>query len=171
MINGGNSYAVNNADFITNLVMHGNEYAILDKPVPFYQIALHGNVTFAGTPINLSPENTQGILEAAESGAALYFTFMHDSEKRLQETNYTEYYASNFDNWEAKLNQIYDEYNKNMADVMDCKIADHQYISNTVTETVFDNGKKVIVNFGYTDFTTESGLVVPARDYKVTGGR
>ena len=171
MINAGNSYAVSSVDFITNLNMHGNDYAIIDKTIPFYQIALHGNVNFAGTPINLAPENKQGILEAAESGAALYFTFMHDKETRLQETFYTEYYASNFDNWEKELEAIYKEYNKNMAGVIDSYISDHQYISDTVTVTTFDNGKKVYVNFGYVDYITEDGLKIPAREYKVTGGR
>ena len=52
MINGGNDYAVKNADFITNLTLHGNQYAIIDAFVPFYEIALHGYVNYAGTPIN-----------------------------------------------------------------------------------------------------------------------
>ncbi|MCQ2584852.1 MAG: DUF5696 domain-containing protein [Treponema sp.] len=167
MVNAGNSYSVASADFITNMVMHGNEYAILDKSVPFYQIALHGNINFAGSPINLAPENKQGILEAAESGSALYFTFMNASEKKLQDTFYTEYYASNFDNWEGRLESIYAEYNSKLGKVVGSRIDDHKYLSDAVTCTTFENGYKVYVNFGYTDFTTDNGFVVPSRDYKV----
>ncbi|MBO6101212.1 MAG: hypothetical protein J6P07_07785, partial [Spirochaetaceae bacterium] len=56
MINAGNVYAVKDADCVTNMVFHGNDYAILDKHVPFYQIALHGNVTFTGSSINIANE-------------------------------------------------------------------------------------------------------------------
>ena len=167
MVNAGNAYSIKYADFITNMVMHGNEYAILDKSVPFYQIALHGNVKFAGSPINLAPENKQGILEAAESGSALFFTFMNASEKKLQDTFYTEYYASNFDNWEERLEEVYSEYNSKLGNVVSSRIDDHKYLSNAVTCTTFENGYKVYVNFGYTDFTTEGGLLIPSRDYKV----
>ena len=167
MVNAGNVYSVPYADFITNLVMHGNDYALLDKTVPFYQIALHGNVHFAGSPINLSPENTQGLLEAAETGAGLYFSFMNANEKALSDTFYTEYYASNYENWKDRLQDIYSEYNSNMGKVINSRIDNHEYVSNVVTKTTFENGGVVYVNFGYTDFTTADGLVIPSRDYKV----
>ena len=111
MINGGNDYAVKDADFITNMTLHGNQYAIIDAFVPFYQIALHGYVNYAGNPINLSFEKDQLILESAEAGAGLNFSFMEASPERLQETYYTEYYASNFDTWKERFVDIYKEYN------------------------------------------------------------
>ena len=42
MINSGNDYALPYVDFITNMELHGNAYAIIDRTVPFYQIAMHG---------------------------------------------------------------------------------------------------------------------------------
>jgi len=170
MINAGNAYALNNVDFITNLKLHGNDYAILDQQVPFYQIALHGYKNFAGEPINLSYENNQIILESAEAGAALYYVFMNDSERSLQETNYTEYYAACFDSWKDRLYNTYEEYNKEIGAVRNSTISDHSYLNETVTVTTFDNGTKIYVNFGYVDYTTDSGVVVAAREYKVVKG-
>ncbi|MCQ2573623.1 MAG: DUF5696 domain-containing protein [Treponema sp.] len=167
MINGGNAYAATKADFITNLVMHGNDYAILDKSVPFYEIALHGNVNYSGVPINLSPEYKQAILEAAESGAGLSFTFMGAKEKALSETNYSEYFGANFENWEERFAEVYADYNSKLGKVVDSKIDDHKFLSDVVTVTSYENGYQVYVNFGYTDFTTTDGVVIPARDYKV----
>ena len=167
MINGGNAYAIKEADFITNMSMHGNGYAIFDRQVPFYEIALHGYKNYAGSPINLGYENDQIILESAECGAGLYFVFMKESERKLQETNYTEYYAACFDSWKEKLDDIYTRYNKELGPVRNSLIVDHDFVNDDVTVTTYDNGYKVYVNFGYVDCRTDSGLLIPAREYKV----
>lgn len=172
MINAGNDYAIKSADFVTNVIFHGNDYAIIDYEVPFYQIALHGYKNYSGSPINLSYENEQLILESAETAASLYFTFIEESERKLQETYYTEYYAACFDTWKDKLETIYKEYDKNLSCVKNATISDHKYLNDTVTLTSFDNGNKVYVNYGYVDYVTDSGIKIPARQYKVQqGGR
>jgi len=166
MINAGNAYAVKDADIITNLVMHGNSYAIIDRHIPFYEIALHGYKDFTGTPINLGYENDQIILESAEAGAGLYFVFMHENEKALQETNYTEYYAACFDSWKEKMNDIYKKYDSELGVVKNSLIVNHEFITENVTATTYDNGYKVYVNFGYVDCNAD-GINIPARQYKV----
>ena len=167
MINGGNEYAVTKADFITNMPLRGNQYAIIDEMVPFYQIALHGYVNYTGSPVNLAYEKDQIILESAEAGAGLQFTFMKASERDLQETSYTEYYASNFDEWKEKLSDVYKEYNSKMAPVMNSLIKDHEYVSPNVSKTTYENGYVVYVNFSYANYITPSGKFIPERDYRV----
>lgn len=167
MINGGNDYSVKDADFITNMTLHGNQYAIIDAFVPFYQIALHGYVNYAGNPINLSFEKDQLILESAEAGAGLNFSFMEASPERLQETYYTEYYASNFDTWKERFVDIYKEYNSKMAPVMNSPIVGHELVDENVTKTVFENGYVVYVNYSYGNYITPSGKFIPERDYRV----
>lgn len=166
MINSGNDYAVKSADFITNMSFHGNKYAILDETVPFYQIALHGYKNYAGVPLNLSYEQEQVILESAECGAGLFFVFMGETEKSIQETDFTEYYSACFDNWKEKLPKIYKEYDNNMGKVKNSLISNHEYLTDSVTVTSYENGYKVYVNFGYIDYKDEN-VSVPARQYKV----
>ena len=149
------------------MVMHGNSYAIIDRHIPFYEIALHGYKDYTGTPVNLGYENDQIILESAECGAGLYFVFMNEKEKALQETNYTEYYAACFDTWKDKLNEIYKKYDKELGAVKNSLIVDHEFITDDVTVTTYDNGYKVYVNFGYVDCNVNSELKIPARQYKV----
>ncbi len=167
MINGGNDYAVTKADFVTNMPLHGNQYAIIDGIVPFYQIALHGYVNYAGSPINLAYEKDQILLESAEAGAGLQFSFINASERDLQETNYTEYYASNFDEWKEKLSEVYEEYNSKMSPVMNSLIKNHEYVSDNVTKTTYENGYVVYVNFSYKNYITPSGKFIPEREYRV----
>lgn len=170
MVNAGNDYVLKQTDMITNMVFHGNRYAILDKDVPFYQIALHGYVNFTGSPINLGYEDDQIILENAESGAGLYYVVMKENEKALQETSYTEYFAACYDSWKERIENTYKRYNKELGVVKNAVIDDHAYLTNDVTVTSFDNGYNVYVNYGYVDYTTDAGLVIPAREYKVQKG-
>lgn len=167
MINGGNDYAVKNADFITNLTLHGNQYAIIDAFVPFYEIALHGYVNYAGTPINNAFEKEQLILESAEVAAGLNFSFMEASPRRIQETFYSEYYASCFDEWKNQFADVYKDYNSKIAPVVNSPICGHEYVGENVTRTVFENGYEIYVNFGYADYTTPWGTIIPERDYRV----
>ncbi len=167
MINGGNSYAISNSDFIVNLTLHGNSYAILDEFVPFYEIALHGFVNYAASPVNLAYEKQQLLLESAEAGAGLQFLFMNAAANELVETYYSEYFASNFDSAKNQFVQLYNDYNSKMAVVMNSPIKNHQILEKNVTETEFENGWKVFVNFGYEDFTTSFGKKVLARDFCV----
>ena len=167
MINAGNDYALAYADFVTNMNLHGNAYAIIDYTVPFYQIAMHGYKNYAGSPVNLGYEKDQILLESAETAAGLYYTFMEASAKKLQETFYTEYYSSCFDSWKEDFEESYGRYNRELSAVANSLIVDHEYVTDQFTKTTFDNGYVVYVNFGYTSYKTPSGKTIPDRDYKV----
>ena len=54
-----------------------------------------------------------------------------------------------------------------MSMVANALIIDHEYVSDQVTKTTFDNGYAVYVNFGYQSYTTPSGKYVPDRDYRL----
>ena len=128
---------------------------------------MHGYVDYAGKALNLSFDQAQTLLESAEAGSGLFFTFTNADETALQDTKYTEYYSADFNAWKNRFQSIYTEYNKEMSKVYNSLISDHSYISEQVTKTSYENGYSVLVNFGYTDFVMDSGVVVPARDYKV----
>ncbi len=167
MVNGGNAYAVRDADFITNLNLAGNSYSIIDYKVPFYQIALHGYRNYAGNAVNLAAEKQQEVLESAQSAAGLYFTFMQASERAVQETSFTQYYSANFDAWKDEFVSLYRDYNARLGSLAGALITDFWYESKDVSVTVFENGYAVVVNFGHKDYTAASGTRVPARDYIV----
>ena len=167
IVNYGNDYSLDYVDFVTDMPLSGNSYAIIDYSVPFYQIALHGYVNYAGEPINLSFDINQALLQSAESGAALCFSFMNSSETELHDTAYTEYYSAAFAPWKTKFKDVYEEYNKNISKVYNSLISNHEYLTEKVTQTTYDNGYSVFVNYGYTDFVSDSGVTIPARQYKV----
>lgn len=166
MINEGNSYAVPYSDFISNMDLRGSEYTIIDECVPFYQIALHGYKNYSGYPINTCGDTDSAILYAAEYGAGLSFSVMKESTFTLQKTLYTEYYASDIDEWGDKMMAIYNRFNTELGHTYNQEMVAHNNINSEVSVTEYEDGTKVYVNYGYTDYSG-NGVNVPSRDYLV----
>lgn len=165
----GNEYALPYADLVTDMDLTGNDYAMLDASIPFYQIALHGLKDYTGPSINLAGNYTTALLECAEYGAGLNFTFMKADTSVLQESHYSCYTSSGYDLWKDQVTEMILRYQQEMAGLNSRKITDHRRINSEVSETTYDDGTKVYVNYGFTDFKT-GGKKIPARDYLVERG-
>jgi len=165
MINMGNDYAIAYADMVTNMDLSGSEYTIIDKTVPFYQLAIHGYVNYTGESLNLTQNFEDELLRSAEYGAGLSFTFTEETAFALQKTLYTQYFGADYASWQERMMEIYTRYNQELGHVYSQKMVGHEYVSDTVTCTTYEDGTKVYVNYGYEDY--KAGAVkVAARDYK-----
>ena len=167
MINMGNDYAAPYTDRIVNMDLGGSEYTIIDKAVPFYQMALHGYVDYMGEPLNLAANYEDELLKSAEYGAGLSFTMMKETAFTLQNTLYYQYYGADFDAWRQKAVEIYNRYNGEMGHVFNQEMVNHEFISDMLTCTTYGDGTKVYVNYSYDDAKLPSGTTISARDYLV----
>lgn len=165
--NMGNDYMIGYADLVTNMNLRGSKYAIIDKNVPFYQMAIHGYVNYTGKCVNNAGDVDEEVLTSAEYGAGLSFSVMNESAFALQKTLYTEYYGSSYSAWHDRMVSIYTRYNNDLGHTFNQKIVNHEYITSELTCTTYEDGTKVYVNYGYTATTVRSGEVIPARDYLV----
>lgn len=165
----GNDYAVPYADLITDMNLTGNAYAIIDSQIPFYQIALHGLKDYTGESINLAGDYQTVLLECAEYGAGLSFTFMKKDTPILQDTMYSCYTAASYDRWKEELLPVMVRYQTEMAGLNKTAITGHEELAEGVKMTTYENGTKVYVNFNNEDFA-DGAVQVPARDYKVERG-
>lgn len=169
MINGGNDYALPYADYILNMDLSGSNYDLVSRQVPFYQIALHGLVNYAGEAVNMAENYEQNILKSIETGAGLYFLFAEIPASDLQMTDYSVYSSAQFAVWKDTVAELYQQVNEKLAHTYNQMIVDHQYLSDLVTVTVYEDGTHVYVNYGQEAFETEDGPVA-GRNYLVTGG-
>jgi hypothetical protein len=168
MINMGNDYAIPFSSMVTEMDLRGSEYTILDECVPFFQLALHGRVDYTGDPINICGNAEDEVLYSAEYGAGLCFTFMKESSFATQKTLYTEYYGASFDSWKDKMLEIYTRYNNELGHTFNQEMTGHDNLTSDVSLTEYADGTSVYVNYGYSDYVTDNGVKVPARDYVVT---
>lgn len=165
-INMGNNYAAVYSDLITNMDLQGTSYTILDRSVPFYELVLHGYVDYTGDPLNLAGNFEEELLNSVEYGAGLQFSLMKESPFTLQKTLYTEYYGSDYDAVHDKMMDVYNRYNAELGHTFNQEMTDHFICSQDVSCTVYKDGTKVYVNYGYNSASVD-GVTVPARDYKV----
>jgi hypothetical protein len=169
-LNYGFSYAAPFADVITGMPIDDQDFGITDIAVPFYQIALHGLIPFAGQPINLAEDHSRHLLKTVESGASLFFSFMHVPTADLQVTRYLRYFANEFDRWAGVANDLYQRHTQNFGHLYNQFITDHQVLCRRgVSVTVYEDGTRVYVNTTVTDFD-EAGVSVPAGRYTVVRG-
>jgi len=165
----GNDYAMPYADLITDMNLTGQAYAILDERIPFYQIALHGMKDFTGEAINLSGDYQTLLLECAEYGAGLNFTFMAENTRVLQDSKYSCYTSSGYEYWKEQVIPMITRYQTEMAGLNRQRITNHERLAEEVTVTTYADGTKVYVNYGLRDYF-QGGKQVPARDYVVERG-
>ncbi len=168
MINMGNDYAVPFVDMVTNMDLKGSEYTIIDKNVPFYQIAVHGYIDYTGEPINICGDDQEQLLRSAEYGAGLSFTLMKESSFVLQKTLYSEYYGCEYAAWKDRMTDMCKRYNNELGHCFNQEMTDHEVLSDYVRCTTYADGTRVYTNYSFTeDYVAEDGTTVPARDYTV----
>jgi len=166
MLNGGNDYAVPYSNMISNMKLAGTKYSIIDRAVPFYQIAIHGYVNYTGESLNLAQNWEEELLQSAEYGAGLSFTVMKESAFALQNTQYSKYFGADYSSWHDRMVEIYSRYNEELGDIFHQRITGHERITENLSCTTYEDGTRVYVNYGYSDVMTEDGTLVMARDYK-----
>ena len=86
----------------------------------------------------------------------------------MQNTYYTQYFGANYDSWKERMMEIYSRYNAELGDIYAERIVDHEILEDGVARTTYENGTNVYVNYNVTDYRTNDGIVIPARDYLVT---
>ena len=165
----GNDYALPYADLITDMNLTGRKYTIIDQAVPFYQIALHGLKNYTGEAINLSSDFKNSLLESAEFGAGLSFTFMKADTSILQDSAYSCYTAGSYDRWKDEVMPMILRYQQEMSGLNSQRISGHEFLTGEVHVTTYEDGTKVYVNYGGTEYKKES-VRIPARDYLVERG-
>lgn len=169
MIKQGNDYAVPAADLITDMDLEGTKYGLIDRTVPFYQIALHGMKDYTGQPLNLADDYVFEFLRCAEYGAGLNFTFMAEDGKVLQDTYHSNFFGANYDVWAEDACALITKYQKDMAGLNQQRIVSHANLTDEVAVTGYADGTKVYVNYGSEDYTAD-GVEIPARSYFVERG-
>ncbi|MBQ4158672.1 MAG: hypothetical protein IJD86_11120, partial [Clostridia bacterium] len=164
----GFDFAVPYADLITDMDLIGTEYSLIDAAVPFYQIALHGRVEYTGMPINISADWETELLDCAQYGAGLNFTFLAEDAKIVQETYHSGLYGAFYDEWADDVKTIVNDYQSAMKGLNKAEIIGHEILGD-VTVTTYEGDISVYVNYGFEDINVD-GNTVPARSYIVVGG-
>lgn len=172
LVTGGNDYGAIFADIITDMDLAGNGYDLVDRQIPFYQIALHGYVTYSGEALNASGDYKTALLKVVETGAALNFTFMETEYREIQGNRYTyltDLFSANFADWQTELTTVYQRLNSELGHTVNQTIVGHEWLNDFVAKTTYEDGTTVYVNYSEVVYN-DGSVTVGAEDWLVVKG-
>lgn len=169
-VEGANAYTLKYADKIWSVPVYSSGYNIFSTDVPFYQIAVHGNITMTSSGIIQAQEPRVAILKAVETGSELLFGCTYEESTVLIGSRYEELYSTAYENWMDYAVNANEKYSPVLEKIYDKQIVNHTEASDGVFITEYEGGIRVAVNYGDTAVTLASGEKVEAMDYTVLNG-
>jgi hypothetical protein len=163
----GNGYVLPYVSHIHDLPAEGSGDLFVDRQVPFAQIALHGLVTYSFDYANNSEDYETHFLRGIEYGAVPSFVVTYAPTQELFYTrSLGRFFSTYYKDWMQEMVSQYQRFNEALGDVQHHFITDHRALADGVYETVYGNGKRIVVN--YTDQPySGNGWTVPPRDFAV----
>lgn len=157
LVSGGNAYSLQFAKHIVDVPLTDTKFNITDETVPFYQMVVHGYVSYAGQPFNLA--DTQDIrynlLKAMEYGANVRFTWIYQDDSKVKDTLFNNLYSTQYKSWMKEATSVYEEMNTVLKDVQYERMTGHIALQEGVYATTYESGKTIVVN--YTDNAVQAG--------------
>lgn len=170
MVDGGNAYSLPYVSHIYNVPYDCTMFDIEDDAIPFYQIALHGYISYSSEPMNLSSNPKRLTLKALETGSSLSACLMSADNHALAETNYVSVMSGNYETWVSALCDAYASVKTILSEVAAHAICGHERLSEDMYKTTYENGAIVYVNYG-AKAALADGIWVGAMDYAYISGK
>ncbi len=164
-----NFYAMPYSDGIVELTDDYSYDLFSTAGIPFSQIAIHGLIPYTSKSSNERDQFRQDFLHDLEYGSNPSYTFTHSASEDLKHIDNLFMYSPAYKDWEQTAVQEYQKWNEALGDVQDQFIVNHRILTDQVRETTYANGKKIIVNYGFSPYTYE-GKTVNAEDYLIVKG-
>ena len=170
LLRNANAYSFAYAGYISDLPTESSGYSLVDESVPFLQLVLHGLVRYAAPPVNMSANPNQAVLKAIETGSELSFTWIYEDPVILRNTALNTLFASDYRLWLDFAEESFRKASAALESVSGLQMTRHRRLADEVYETAYENGTRVLVNYGDAVFTTEEGLSVGAENYLLIEG-
>ena len=168
---GGNAGLLGTADFFTDVPYDDFGYQITTASVPFYQIALHGLVEYAGRPGNLSSDLEREVLRWVEMGYTPFFELTYDNTEELMYTNYQSLFSAEYTAWQDRVAWAAKQFTEGpLAELHDQLMIEHRRLSDTLVRVTYENGTAVYVNYA-SEPAWADGVEVGAMSWAVSPGR
>ena len=169
---GGDTSLLGHADFFTDVPYDDAGYQFTTASVPFYQIALHGLVEYAGRPGNLSSDLEREVLRWVEMGYTPFFELTYDNTEELMYTNYQSLFSAEYTAWQERVAWAAKQFTEGpLAELHHQLIVEHRKLSDTLFKVTYENGTAVYVNYAAepaqadgVEIAAQSWAAVPAQE-------
>ena len=163
---GGNDYVLGVADTITQFPLRGTNFLFANETVPFYPIATHGLVRLYGQASNLDSDPERDRLRRLEYGMLPVYELTYLNPILLARSTYPELHSSLFTDWLEPAAAEYDVALRQLGHTVGQFIVGHRELAPQVFETSYEDGTRVVVNYGNQAYEGE-GVRVDALGHAV----
>lgn len=169
MVSGANAYTLPYADFIVKNPHYSRNYEILDRGIPFYQMALRGYIPYAGESANLAQRSQTYMLTLLETGAVPYYLLSYTESVEVKGSQFENLYSINYLDYSEDIVSLYTEINDALQSIWHERIIDHKSLEPNVNLTKYEGGTSIVVN--YNSYPVEVlGFEIPEYGYRILKG-
>ncbi len=161
---GANIYALKYLNVLNNVPICSNNENFFDKDIPFVQMVLHGYISYASTTANDLTLSDTVILKLIETGSGLNYRLTMNSYGNIFETDYSYLYNAKYENNKKTIEKYYQKVSEALDGLNDKSMISHNYLTNEVVKTDYENGTSIILNYSNFDFNY-NGMICKAKDY------
>lgn len=171
METGGNEYSLKYVSDIIDAPTSYSAYYIIDEQVPFYEMVIHGSISYSGEAFNLMDDDLDDdfVLNCIEYGIAPRFTLSYKNPSKMKYTSSADKYSVLYTTWLDKAKEMYGNINEALKDVDGSAMINHEKLDNGLIKVDYENGKTIYINKTSQDITVD-GNTVKAKNYLKTGG-
>lgn len=170
MTNEANAYSFAYSTDIINVPITDNSYAIVDESIPFYEMVIHGCISYSTELLNYedAEDMTGVILQMIETGASPHYVFTWKDSSEMKDTGLNRYYATTFEVWKGEAVEVYNRVNEALKHVSGAMIVNHEILDGGVRKVTYDNGVIIYINYG-SETQKVDGMEIPAMSYRMEG--
>ncbi len=176
-----NAFLMAYADYIVDIPVCSSKEILFDGDVPFLQTVLRGMKSFGGESMNINDASHTSFLRHLEYGTDMKYALINSESEALLNTKLTYLYSATYDRtqylseaelesdsietYAAQIKSRYVAFEELSKKVGQAGIATHTR-NGDVAVTTYDNGTKVIVNYG-SEAAAVDGTTVEALDFAI----
>lgn len=146
---------------IMSVPVGGSSYRTGEKDVPFYQMVIHGLVSYCVPPLNLSSTHETDLLKAIEYGAGLSYQLSYTDLTELNGVLAPELFSVYYQNWMDDAVKKQKVLSNALNGLNAVQITEHAYLSSDCTMTTYANGTRIVVNASDKAVSAEGKTVAP----------
>ena len=161
---GANIYSLKYLDILNHVPITSNNDNFFDEDIPFVQMVLHGYLPYASATVNDFALSDDMMLKLIETGSGLNYRLTMNSFGDIFETDYSYLYNAKYENNKESIAKCYKKVAKALKNLNDRVMISHRRLTDKVVETEYENGTKIILNYGNSDYTY-NGKICKPHDY------
>lgn len=164
-----NQYALAYATDVVNIPVGSSRQSLLDEDVPFYQLVLNGAVRYGTDMLNFT-DAKEGLLKALETGSMLHYEGFFRDTSVIKGTDLAHLCNGSLSLFADTLAEQYAALTAAREAVTGSRLYAHEKVAENVYAAVYENGVRILVNYGDAAYVSAAGSTVPAGGYAVERG-